>query len=350
MKAARVIGPHDLRIEEIEPPIEIGPKEVLINIHAAAICKTDLEIYAGTFPHLRTGLLKLPRIPGHEWSGVVAKVGSQVTRFQPGDRVTGDTAIGCGECEYCLAGGYNLCPNRQTVGVLRKDGAFTEQLVMPERHLYIIPDNISLDQAALVEPAAVAVHAIHQLNPKLGQQCVVFGDGPLGLLALQAVVNAGATNVVLVGAHKYKLDIGLDLGASYTINYRENESYMNDIRGWVGEQGPDLIVETSGNPSAIQDAIYLARPGGKIVDISFCGVKQIPIDIDILVAREISLIGSIANANAYRGALRLMSEGRIKTAPLITHKFPLQEALEAVKKIENREIDYVRVLLAMNHE
>ncbi|NIV36146.1 MAG: alcohol dehydrogenase catalytic domain-containing protein, partial [Anaerolineae bacterium] len=103
------------------------------------------------------GLLELPRIPGHEWSGTVTEVGEAVTKFKPGDRVTGDTAIGCGVCEYCLAGKYNLCPTRQTVGILRKEGAFAEQLVMPERHLYLVPDSISMDEATLTEPAAVAV-------------------------------------------------------------------------------------------------------------------------------------------------------------------------------------------------
>lgn len=343
MRAVRIHGPQDIRVDQVEDPT-YGPQEVLIDIHGAAICKTDMEIFAGTFPHLRTGLLQLPRIPGHEWSGTVVEVGSQVDKFKPGDRVTGDTAIGCGHCSYCLAGHYNLCPNRQTVGILRKEGAFAEKLVMPQRHVYLLPEEVSLDQAMLTEPAAVAIHAVRRLEPQVGQRCVVFGDGALGLLCLQVVRNAGATDLVMIGSHPHKLSIARDLGASYVIDHKR-ENFREQVRKWSGGEGPDLIVEASGNPTAIQDAVSLARPGGKIVDISFTGVEQIPLDMDMLVAREISIIGSIANPNAFPAALRLMAEGRLKVDPLISHRFDLDQAPAAFAQIEARQIPYLRVVL-----
>ncbi len=344
MQAARVHAPRDIRVEEVETP-SIGPREILIDVHAAGICKTDLEIYEGTFPHLRTGLLQLPRIPGHEWSGTVAQHGSEVTRFKPGDRVTGDTAIGCGECSYCLAGHYNLCPTRQTVGILRKDGAFAQQLVMPERHLYHIPENVSLDEAALVEPAAVAVHAVRRLSPSLGERCVVFGDGPLGQLCMQAVINAGATKVAMVGHHDYKLKVAKETGAQFTAK-QTDDGFMDRLREWHDGEGPALVVEASGNATGIRDAVRLARPGGKIVNISFCGVSEISVDLDILVARELSIIGSIANPNSFPAALRLLSEGRLNVKPLITHKFELGQISDALEQIEAHSIEYLRVLVS----
>jgi threonine dehydrogenase-like Zn-dependent dehydrogenase len=258
--------------------------------------------------------------------------------------VTGDTAIGCGACEYCLAGHYNLCPTRQTVGILRKDGAFAEQLVMPERHLYRLPDDIGLVEASLTEPTAVAVHAVRRLDPVVGQRCVVFGDGALGLLCLQVVRNAGATGLVMVGSHEHKLVLAQELGAQHTINYRQ-EGYLDQIRSWTGGDGPELIIEASGSPKAIQDAVHLGRPGARIVNISFCGVREIPVDMDIVVAKEISILGSIANPNAFPAALRLIAEGRVQVRPLISHHFDLEQAEQAFDQIEHKEIPYLRVVL-----
>lgn len=342
MRALRVHGPHIMKIEEVPDP-RPGANEILVAIKAAAICRTDIEIFAGTMVHLKTGLLKLPRIPGHEWAGVVTEVGSAVTRFKLGDRVTGDTAIGCGVCRDCLAGHYNICATRQTVGVLRKDGAFADYLVMPEKHVYRIPKEVSFEEASLAEPAGVALHAIQRLSPAIADRVVVIGDGPVGLLGLQMVLIAGASQVAVIGGYDFKLDVAKQLGASFTIG-RCSPNLEEQVIQSLGD-APDCIIDAAGRETSLPLALKLVRPGGKIVDITFCGINIANWNADMMVAREITVIGSLAGPNTMPQVLQLMAQGRLNVKPLITQHYSLAEADKAFEMIETRSQPYLRVIL-----
>ncbi len=342
MLAARVHGPHELRLETVPDPT-VGPLDVLIAIQVAAICKTDMEIYAGTMIHVKTGLLKLPRTPGHEWAGVVTRVGDAVTRFKPGDRVTGDTAIGCGVCRDCLAGRYNICAYRQTVGVLRKDGAFAEYLVMPEKHVYAIPEGVSFEETSLAEPAGVALHAVRRLAPAVGDRLVVLGDGPLALLAMQMAKLAGAGPIAQIGGHDYKLRVAAKLGADLTFD-RHATNLVEQVTRELGD-APDCVIDASGSATALPTGLQLVRPGGKIVTITFCGSTIKEWNSDMLVAREVTVIGSIAGPSTMPSVLRLLAQKRLKVDSLITQRYPLNQAHAAFDMIEGRTQPYLRVLL-----
>ncbi len=160
MKAARIFGARDVRYVDIDRP-RIGPNDVLIKVKAVGICGTDLEIFRGTMPFLSMGLAKFPLTPGHEWSGIVEEVGVEVKRLKTGQRVTGDVSIGCGKCSYCLRGRYNLCLDKQEVGICRgKEGAYADYLSMPQQYTYPLPKKMSYEEGALVDPTATAVNAV----------------------------------------------------------------------------------------------------------------------------------------------------------------------------------------------
>ena len=230
MKAAVLTGVKKFNYMNVEKP-ELKPGEVLIKVKAVGICGTDMELYYGTMPFFKTGLSKYPLIPGHEWSGVVEKLGTEVTTFKSGDKVTGDVSIGCGKCINCKRGLYNLCTNRREVGISGgKDGAFAEFIVIPEQFTYKLPDTVSFDSAALTEPTATVVKSIYKAPIRLGDIVLVLGTGAIGLMGLQAAIAAGAGYTIIVGRKEPKLKIAKQFGADRVVNIlKENLINMKDI-------------------------------------------------------------------------------------------------------------------------
>ncbi len=213
MKAARLIEPNRIEFQNIPIP-ELGFNDVLCDVKSAGICGTDLAIYSGESLFVKRNLVKFPLTLGHEWSGIVNQVGEGVKTFKPGDRVVGDTAISCGVCFECLKGTYLNCSNAHPVGTVNAiDGAFAESIIMPERHLFRLPDNLSFHQGALVEPVATGAYSVERGGDKPGDVVVVQGTGPIGLAAVQYAKLAGAAKVILTGRKIKKLDIGKKLAA-----------------------------------------------------------------------------------------------------------------------------------------
>ncbi|MDR7427255.1 MAG: alcohol dehydrogenase catalytic domain-containing protein [Armatimonadota bacterium] len=342
MRAARLFATRDMRVVEVERP-RPGRGEVVVRIAYTGICGTDIEIYTGRMPFIALGLIPLPQTLGHEWSGIVQEVGEGVTEFAPGDRVTGDVTISCRVCEFCKAGRYNICPNRRSVGVIRKDGALAEYLVMPAHHVYRIPDGLSLEEAALAEPASCAVHAVRRLGVQPGDRIVVVGDGTLGLLALQAARAAGAGRVVMIGSHDEKLALAQELGAHATVNRHRQDVVQAPLDLCGGKV--EGVIEASGNTAAVAPALRLLRPGGRMVVISIYHEPVPALDLAAVTSNEITITGTLAGPNIFPGLLRLMAEGAIRTRPLITHRLPLDEVPEAFKRIEMRSEPYVKMLV-----
>lgn len=207
MKAIRFMDPGVIEYSEIPQP-EIRDDEVLAQIAYAGFCATDIELLTGEMIHIKNGNTKYPIIPGHEWSGTVVAVGKNVRDFKAGDQVTSDVSLGCGECENCRQGHYNLCPNREVVGSYRnRQGVFAQYVAIPQRHLYHIPEGLSLEEAALAEPAATAMYAVTKAQIPPGAQVLVIGDGPIGQLAAQLANIAGASRVIMAGSWDEKLAI-----------------------------------------------------------------------------------------------------------------------------------------------
>ncbi|HZG58106.1 zinc-dependent alcohol dehydrogenase [Paenibacillus sp.] len=347
MKVATITGPHTIRISEEDIPV-VGPRDVLTSVVYAGICGTDHSIFKGESSFLRTGQIQYPVRPGHEWSGIVKQVGSEVKNFMPGDRVVGDTSVSCGDCPNCMSGRYNLCPFSRCVGTVNTwDGAYAEYMIMPARHMYRIPDAMALDEAALVEPAATALHAVRLGGVSAGDVVVVHGTGTIGFFALQFAKVCGAAKVILTGIHEGKLGLGRKLGADVTIDagvHNATQAIMEATNG----RGADCVIEASGALSALSQTVHHTKPGGTI---SVVGMYERPLnqlDIDQLVLRQITLRGVNGSPGMFEPAMELMASGRIDSRALITHRYRLEAVEEAMSAMQGQEDARVKMLLLVS--
>lgn len=345
MKAARLTGPKTIEYLDVPEPA-FGDDEVLVQVKHVGICGTDVEMYNGTMAYFKMGWTQYPITLGHEWAGVVVDRGRNVTRLAVGDRVTGDVTIGCMQCENCMGGLYNICLSKIEVGLCRgKDGAYADYLTMPARHAYRIPDNVSFAEAAFTEPAATVVKAIRKARLDPGAVCVIQGDGPIGLLALQAANACGAGMVILTGTIDEKLALGRKIGADLTINVR-TEDANEIINGVTDGVGADFVMEASGNPEAFKQAGEITRMGGTV---SVVGLYETPIhdfEMGTVVVRDLNLITSVASQNVFTQTLRLMAKGKIDPKPLISHEFSLAETPKAFDVQINQPAQRTKILLA----
>ncbi|MCW8130271.1 MAG: alcohol dehydrogenase catalytic domain-containing protein [Planctomycetota bacterium] len=344
MKAVRLTGPRSLAYADVPEPVP-SPGEALVRVKAAGVCFTDVEMFRGTQPYFAMGLAHYPLTLGHEWSGEVAAVGAGVEDFRPGDRVTGDVSLGCARCRFCLAGQYNLCVVKQEVGLCRgKDGAFAEYLTMPARHLYRLPDALSYEEGAGVEPAATCVKGIHKAGLRAGDAVLVAGDGTIGLLGVQAARAAGAGLVIATGTDERKLALSRQLGADRVVDVRR-EKAAEAAREATGGYGVDLAIECSGRIPALRDCIQAARMGGTICVLGVYEKAFPDFPAAEIVVRDLTLVGSVASPNAFVETLRFMEQGRIRVAPLVTHTLPLAEAARAFELMEDPASGRIKILL-----
>lgn len=344
MKAARLTGPNRIEYLDVPQPA-CADDEVLVQVKSVGVCGTDVEMYRGTMAYFKMGWTQYPITLGHEWCGVVVECGEEVTEFSVGDRVTGDVTIGCHRCENCLRGLYNLCLSKIEVGLCRgKDGAYAEYLTMPARHTFRVPDSVTSEEAAMTEPAATVVKAIRKAPFEPGAVCVILGDGPIGLLALQAASACGAGKLVLTGTVDAKLQLGRELGADIVVNVRQQDlqEIMEDLTHGVGA---DYVMEASGSVEAMQQAVAIARMGGTV---SVVGLPEVPVpefDMGNVAVRDLNIITSVASPNVFPQTLRLMGKGKIRTRPLISHELPLSETAKAFDIQINHPAERMKIML-----
>ncbi|MTI65094.1 MAG: galactitol-1-phosphate 5-dehydrogenase [Firmicutes bacterium] len=344
MKAVRFTGPREVKYEDVEKP-KIKSNEILIKVKAVGICGTDMELYSGEMPYIKKGLTKYPLIPGHEWSGEIVEVGSEVPRFSVGEKVTSDVSIGCGKCDMCKIGRYNLCPNRVVVGSYKnKDGAFAEYIKLPYRHVYRLPDSMSYEEAALIEPAATASYGVMKGDIDYGSTVLIIGDGPIGQLSMQCAKVAGASKVFIVGSWDEKLEIAKSTGADAVMHYKKDD-VLDKINELTNGKGVDVVIESSGSPKAFNQSLEAVKPGGKVVLLSIYPTSEFMAQINSVVTKDADLIGVLASPNAFKPTIDLMESGRINVKPLISHKYELKDAEKAIKMIENKEECRLKAIL-----
>ncbi len=343
MKAVVLRGPNELRIEEMPKPAA-RPGEVVVRVAATGICGTDLEIYYGVLPFFKMGLLSYPWTPGHEWSGVVDHVGEGVTGFQPGDRVTGEVSIACNRCEACLAGNYNLCHNRTEIGCTgRYPGAFADYLRIPARHTIHLPDGLSLREAAMAEPAGIALYGLQQLKPRPGEKMVVLGDGAIGLMAAQIARACGAAPLALVGSHPSKLDIARQVGIQNVVSRHEPDA-KDRVLALLGGRAR-YVVEASGNPAALQFVTEVVEPGGAMLGLGVYPVDEVTFNLNHFVTNQVHLIMSVSSTQCFPRVLRLMQNGSIQARPLLGDDYPFERAGEAFTAVAQKQTRGVKTLV-----
>lgn len=324
------------------PDPEPGPEEVLVRVAACGICGSDVHGLDGS-----TGRRVPPLIMGHEATGSIALLGSQVKDWQVGERVTFDSTIFCGTCHFCRRGDINLCDRRRVLGVsceeYRRDGAFAEYVAVPARTLYRVPEGLSLENAALVEPLSVAVHAVGRVRPSLGDSAVVVGVGTIGLLVVQALRAAGCGPIVAVDPDCYRLELARRCGASLCADPRGV-----DIAAQVGQatggRGAEVAFEVVGTPEALATAVRCVRKGGAVVLVgNVCPAVELP--LQAVVTRELNLYGSAASRGEYPVCLDLMARGAVDPGALVSAVAPLAEGAAWFARLRAREPGLVKVIL-----
>lgn len=342
MKALLLTAPSHLEYTNFAEPAP-ADDEVLLRIRACGICGSDIHGWDGS-----SGRRRPPLIMGHEASGEVLSVGPRVERWKPGDRVTFDSTIWCGECDYCRAGQVNLCENRRVVGVApaeyRQHGAFAEKLSLPARILYALPDALSFEQAAMVEPVSIAIHAIKRVTVSPTDTAVVVGAGMIGLFVVQALRWAGAKQIIAVDLAENRLDLARELGATHTLKSDACDVSAEVLR-LTGGRGADSAFEAVGISPTVNLALATLRRGGQAVLVGNLAAK-IDFPLQAVVTREITVHGTCGSAGEYPLCLDLIARGIIRVEPIISAVAPLAEGAEWFERLSGQDgARYMKVIL-----
>ena len=331
------------RIEPVDfPQPDVAPDEVLIRVEACGICGSDVHGFDGS-----TGRRIPPIVMGHEAAGVVERTGGSVRGLRPGDRVTFDSMVYCGECRFCRRGEVNLCDNRRVLGVscgeYRRHGAFAEYVAVPERIVYRLPDVVSFEHAAMVEPVSVAVHAMALTPVRLGDAAVVVGTGMVGLLVVQAAKLAGCSRVIAVDPDDARLALALKLGATEALNPNAAD-VPAAVRNLTAGAGADVVFEVVGASQPLETAIASVRKGGTVTLVgNFSPTVQL--QLQSVVTRQVKLIGSCGSAGEYPVCLDLLARGAIQVQPLISAVAPLAEGPQWFERLYAKEPGLMKVIL-----
>jgi L-iditol 2-dehydrogenase len=331
-----------LAIAEMPQP-EPGVHEVLVRVAACGICGSDVHGYDGS-----SGRRIPPLVMGHEAAGVVVGLGSGVTDFRIGDRVTFDSTIYCGQCVYCRRGEVNLCDRREVIGVscgeYRRDGAFAEYIAVPDRILYRLPSKMSFPEAAMLEATAVALHAVKVGGVKKGDTALVVGAGMIGLLTMQALRAAGVGRVMIADIDETRLTLGELLGANEALRGTGGEIAEAILKRTAGV-GADVVFDAVGRAKTIAESIDSVCKGGTVTLIGNIA-REVTLPLQKVVSRQIRLQGTAASAGEYPEAIELISNGRIQVRPLISAVAPLEEGPRWFERLHAQEPNLMKVVLA----
>jgi L-iditol 2-dehydrogenase len=340
MKALVLSKYRSLEIAEVPTP-GVGAGEVLIRVGACGICGSDVHGYDGS-----SGRRIPPIVMGHEAAGRIAAVGAGVTGLAEGDRVTFDSTIYCGACEYCRRGEVNLCDNRQVLGVSCGDysraGAFAEFVVVPARVVYKLPESISFAEAAMLEAVAVAIHAVSLAEISAESTALVVGAGTIGVLILQALRAAGCGRVFVSDVDATRLKMAKELGAEDVLS--ANDDTAAQILQRTRGVGVDVAMEAVGRNETVNAAIASVRKGGTVVLVGNIS-PDATLPLQRVVTRQIRLQGSCASAGEYPEAIALMANGAIRVKPLITAIAPLADGPQWFERLYAREPNLLKVVL-----
>lgn len=344
MKVARFHAPGDIRLEDSPEPVT-GPGEVKIRVRNCSTCGTDAKIYRFGHHHIRP-----PRVMGHEIAGEIVAVGDGVTGWAPGDRVQVIAAIPCAECEECRRGHLTVCPNQESMGY-HYDGGFAEYLVVPAKVLRVnglnrIPDGVGFAEASVAEPLACVLNGQELVRVGAGDDVVVIGSGPIGCLHVRLARARGAARVFLADINADRLAMAADLVRPDEAIRAGDGDLVDTVLKLTGGRGPDVVITAAASGTAQEQAIRMAARQGRI---SFFGglPKDAPIircDSNLVHYRELTIVGANGSSPAHNAkALRLIAEGAVPVADLITHRLPLDRVLDGIGIVTRGEAIKVTV-------
>jgi L-iditol 2-dehydrogenase len=325
--AARLYGPRDIQIERIPHPGNPGPGNVLLRVTATGICGSDLH----TFADARIGdtVLKSPLVLGHEFAGVIEAVGSGVEALRAGMRVAVDPAHPCHRCDLCESGHPNLCRRLHFCGLYPDDGSLRELMIVPARTCFPVPDSIDDEAAAMLEPLGVALHAIHLAKIRQGDRVAVIGAGPIGLLLVQTAKLAGAVEIFVRDPLPGRLMLAAKFGAKPLA-----------VRGEV-----DVAIEAAWGGAAIEQAVELTRPGGRVVLVGIPSEDRCAFQHSTARRKGLTIVFSRRMKHTYPRAIRLVESGSVNVLSLITHRVSLKNVAEAFALNSSYKDNVVKIIV-----
>lgn len=335
MRAAVLHKALDMRIEEVDIP-EIGPRDVLVRIGSVGICGSDVHYYL----HGRAAsfVVSEPLILGHECSGDVVEVGDEVRRVEVGQRVAVEPGFPCRKCRFCKEGRYNLCGDIRFYGTPPDHGAFAEYASSSAENVYPMPEGMTYEEGAMIEPLAVGMMAAKRGDVSVDDTVTVLGSGPIGLMCLQAARAHGGLDVYVTDVIDYRLDHAKRLGAKEVISPRK-EDVVGKIMELTDNEGVDVVIEAAGSVSALQQAFEIVKPGGRVVLVGIYPTMEFQAPLGNVLTKELDVRGVWRYANVFPTCIKSVSDGKIDVKSLITHRFPFDRILEGfetqIKKIGN---------------
>jgi L-iditol 2-dehydrogenase len=316
MKALVLNKPFDLEIADVPDPGAPSPGMVRVKVDTVGICGSDVHY----FEHGRIGdfVVEKPMVLGHETAGVVEAVGEGVDGLRVGDPVAMEPGVSCGDCGYCESGRYNLCPDMKFWATPPYDGSLAEYVVHPARFTFKLPVGMSLEEGALMEPLSVAVHALKRASMRAGDTVAIAGAGTIGAVCVLVAKAYGASRIIVADVVAGRLQRALALGADAVV----------DVRSDVMSEQFDVGLEASGHPDSLPRLIEGIRAGGRIAIVGMAG-QDLSFDSVTAGVKELDIHGVFRYANAYPTAIGLVASGQVDVAPLVTHRFPLADAIKA---------------------
>ena len=345
MKAAVLYAPGDLRIEEVLRPEIKDEESVLINVKSVGICGSDIDRI------LHTGTYFFPTIPGHEFCGVVKEVGKKVSEYKNGDRIAVAPILPCGECDSCVQGNYGQCDNYSYLGS-RENGGMAEYVTAPQRNLVRMPDNMSFEEGASVEPAAVTLHGLRRIKIEAGDSVCVLGCGTIGLFAVQFAKILGATSVFAVDIDEEKLDMASGLGADHCIDAAKDDPVEAVVK-MTGGKGVNVVIETAGSNITQEQSIRIAKKKGRVLFLGTAHKDVVlpPKTFEFIVRYELTITGAWNSYSApfpgveWQAVMDYVKSGKLDILTGITQRISLEELPKTIKDMENRSFFFNKVVI-----
>jgi len=340
MRQAVLTTPGSIEIRDIPMPGELKPNEILLRIHRIGVCGSDIHVFHGKHPFVT----KYPVIQGHEYSGEIVKVGSDVKSVRPGMKATARPQVVCGKCAPCRRGQYNVCQNLTVQGFVA-NGSAQDYFVVTEDRIVAVPDAVTYEQAALIEPAAVGAHSTIRAGDLKGKNVVVAGSGTIGNLIAQFAIARGAKKVLLTTAKSdFRLDVAKQCGITETANLSK-ESFPDAVKRVFGEEGFQVGFEAAGAQGAVTDLIAGVENGGTVIIVGVFEENPV-VNMGFLGEHELNVLGSMMyRQEDYEEAVTFIADGKIKTTPLITSHFPFDNYLDAYHFIEKEGHKSLKVMI-----
>lgn len=337
MRAAVLTKPGSFEFTRSYPEPQITNTDIKLKISYSGVCGSDLHIFA-----MKEPIVRLPHVLGHEFCGEVVEIGQDAKGFKLGDKAVGIIDPSCGVCDYCRQGDFTLCETRS---LFERTGAFSDFITAPASQMFAVPHGTPDDEATLIEPVAVALHAVRRSRLSLGENAVVIGGGPLGLLIMLLARQAGAQHVVLVEPAASRREVGSKLGA--TLALKPGPEAEEAVRQLNGGQGAEVAFEVSGNVEAFRQARNFCRKQGRLIMVAAYETDPLPFSPNAMLAKELEISATFsANALDFQRAIRLVSNRNLDVRPLISGRTRLENVQQVFENLLRNKEDQIKVLLS----